>query len=74
VVGRPRTHAPGLEWEPPADYGAQLRAAVLSVLDAYNPDATAVFDLEFGHADPTVPLPLGARATLNPAVGRLRID
>ncbi|RDZ44655.1 LD-carboxypeptidase [Haloferax sp. Atlit-10N] len=74
VMGRPRTYSPGLEWEPPADYGAQLRAEVLSVLDAYNPDATAVFDVEFGHADPTVPLPLGAKATLDPTVERLRVD
>ncbi|ELZ96842.1 LD-carboxypeptidase [Haloferax mucosum ATCC BAA-1512] len=74
VMGRPRTHSPGLEWEPPADYGEQLRDEVLSVLAEYNPEATAVFDVEFGHADPNVPLPLGAKATLDPTVGRIRIE
>ncbi|UVE50582.1 LD-carboxypeptidase [Haloferax larsenii] len=74
MMGRPQTFSPDLEWEPPADYGEQLREEVLSVLDEYNPDATAVFDVEFGHADPNVPLPLGAKATLDPAVGRVRFE
>ncbi|KAB1198373.1 MULTISPECIES: S66 peptidase family protein [Haloferax] len=73
VVGRPQTYSPGLEWEPPGDYGEQLREAVLSVLSEYNPDATAVFDVEFGHAAPSVPLPLGARATLDPSAEKVRV-
>ncbi|KAB1193430.1 LD-carboxypeptidase [Haloferax sp. MBLA0076] len=74
LMGRPRTYSPELEWEPPADYGEQLREEVVSVLDEYNPDATAVFDVEFGHADPNVPLPLGATATLDPAGGQIRFE
>ncbi|WP_396611803.1 S66 peptidase family protein [Haloferax sp. S1W] len=74
VMGRPRTYSPGLEWEPPSDYGEQLREEVLGVLDEYNPDATTVFDVEFGHADPNVPLPLGSKATLDPEIGRIRFE
>jgi muramoyltetrapeptide carboxypeptidase LdcA involved in peptidoglycan recycling len=74
VMGRPRTYSPELEWEPPADYGEQLREEVVTVLDEYNPDATAVFDVEFGHADPNVPLPLGAMATLDPTSGEVRFE
>ena len=74
VMGRPRTYSPELEWEPPENYADQLRAAVVSVLDEYNPDATAVFDVEFGHADPNVPLPLGAEATVDPTTEAIRFE
>ncbi|KAB1187694.1 MULTISPECIES: S66 peptidase family protein [Haloferax] len=74
VMGRPQTYSPELEWEPPADYGEQLREAVLSVLSEYNPEATAVFDVEFGHADPSVPLPLGAKATLDPTAEEIHVE
>lgn len=73
LMGRPRTYSPELEWKPPENYGDQLRDAVLSVFEEYNPDATAVFDVEFGHADPNVPLPLGAAATLDPTTEEIRL-
>ncbi|KTG28430.1 S66 family peptidase [Haloferax profundi] len=74
LMGRPRTFSPELEWEPPEDYGERLREEVVTVLDEYNPDVTAVFDVEFGHADPNVPLPLGATATLDPTEAAIRFE
>ncbi|MFC7202477.1 S66 peptidase family protein [Haloferax namakaokahaiae] len=74
VVGRPQTHSPGLEWNPGDDYREQLRDEICAALDEYNPDATAVFDVEFGHCSPIAPLPLGAKVTLDPTVRRIRFQ
>jgi len=46
-------------------YAADQRAAVLTAMAAYNPDATIVFDVDFGHTDPQLIIPYG---------GLVRID
>jgi muramoyltetrapeptide carboxypeptidase LdcA involved in peptidoglycan recycling len=48
-----------------AAYAADQRAAVLNAMAAYNPDATIVFDVDFGHTDPQLVIPYG---------GLVRID
>jgi hypothetical protein len=73
LSGRPRTHAPTLEWDSdPDEYPAELERVVARELERYAPDAVAGFGYDFGHTDPAFPLPLGAVATLDPADGAIR--
>jgi muramoyltetrapeptide carboxypeptidase LdcA involved in peptidoglycan recycling len=46
-------------------YAADQRAAVSNAMANYNPDATIVFDVDFGHTDPQLIIPYG---------GLVRID
>ncbi len=48
-----------------ATYAADQREAVLQAMAVYNPDATIVFDVDFGHTDPQLIIPYG---------GLVRID
>ncbi|MGW4380190.1 S66 family peptidase [Kitasatospora sp. NPDC004531] len=48
-----------------ATYRAEQRAAVLRALDAYAPDAMAVFDVDLGHTEPQQVIPYG---------GLIRVD
>jgi len=73
LVGRPRTNAPTLEWAPdPNTYPAELADVVTREVERYAPGTVAGFGYDFGHTDPSFPLPLGAVATLDPADGALR--
>ena len=75
LVGRPRAYNPRSDRDPDFDdYRAAIRAEVDRELDRYDPEATAVFDVDFGHTFPTFPLPLGATATLAPSAGTIRFD
>jgi len=67
LVGRPQTQN---RFERPseeerAEYRKRQRETILAKGEEYNPNATVVFDLDFGHTNPTVPIPVG---------GRVRID
>jgi muramoyltetrapeptide carboxypeptidase LdcA involved in peptidoglycan recycling len=42
-----------------AAYADEQRAAVMKSMTAYNPDATIVFDVDFGHTDPQLIIPYG---------------
>ena len=69
LVGRPpaRSH---LEDRPPAwreEYRDRQREAISSVVAEYNPDAPVVLDVDFGHTYPTIPIPIGGRAMIDPA-------
>ena len=73
LVGRPpaRSH---LEENPPEwreRYRATQREAITDVFSTYNPDAPIVFDLEFGHTYPTVPVPIGGRVEIDPGERRV---
>ncbi len=46
-------------------YRAEQRAAVLRALEAYNPQAMAVFGVDFGHTDPQWVLPYGGSVTVD---------
>ena len=75
LVGRPRTNAPTLEWDPdPGEYPAELENVVAREIERYAPSAVVGFGYDFGHTDPSFPLPLGAVATLDPADGALRFE
>ncbi|GLY77824.1 S66 family peptidase [Actinoallomurus iriomotensis] len=42
-----------------AAYAKEQREAILRALAAYNPEALVVFDVDFGHTDPQVVIPVG---------------
>ena len=56
-----RPNTPGQK----AVFAKEQREAILNALAAYNPEAMAVFDVDFGHTDPQVVIPIG---------GRVRVD
>ena len=68
LVGRPQTRNrfedPGNEER--EQFRRDQRAAIQMMLDRYNPTATAVFDVEFGHTNPTAPIPIGGRVSIDP--------
>lgn len=73
LVGRPAAWSPDGERDH-RTYREAIRERVASQLREYNPEATAVFGVDFGHTTPTFPLPLGATATLDPVAGSLRFE
>jgi muramoyltetrapeptide carboxypeptidase LdcA involved in peptidoglycan recycling len=68
LVGRPQTrnheHDPGPEAR--EQFRERQRASVRRTVREYNPDAPIVFDLDFGHTEPTVPVPIGDRVRVDP--------
>jgi muramoyltetrapeptide carboxypeptidase LdcA involved in peptidoglycan recycling len=42
-----------------AAYAKDQREAVLGAMAQYNPNATIVFDVDFGHTDPQLIIPYG---------------
>ncbi|WP_226012604.1 S66 family peptidase [Halomicrobium salinisoli] len=76
LVGRPQTRNreedPGREAR--SEYRENQREAILAELERYNPDATVVFDLDFGHTNPTVPLPIGGRVSIDPDAETIRFE
>ena len=67
LVGRPQTRHRFEEYtdEERTEYREDQREAIAAMLDRYNPDATAVFDLDFGHTNPTVPIPIGGKVEID---------
>jgi muramoyltetrapeptide carboxypeptidase LdcA involved in peptidoglycan recycling len=67
LVGRPKAWDIGRRTTPEQKqrYVDDQRAAVLRALDTYAPDATVVFNVDFGHTDPQLIMPYG---------GLVRID
>lgn len=70
VVGRPET--PGGERADREAYRKRQREAVVRGVSGYVEDLPMVFDLDFGHAAPVLPLPLGARMEIDGDERRIR--
>jgi muramoyltetrapeptide carboxypeptidase LdcA involved in peptidoglycan recycling len=47
------------------EYRANQQSAILRALEMYNPSATAVFGIDFGHTDPQWILPYGGSVTVD---------
>lgn len=62
LVGKPET--PGETLAERNDYRDRQRWTVATVVDEYA-DVPVVFDLDFGHTAPVLPLPLGAEVTVD---------
>ncbi|MFC8716403.1 S66 peptidase family protein [Kitasatospora sp. NPDC057198] len=56
-----------------ARYRAEQRAAVLRALDAYAPDAMAVFDVDLGHTEPQLVIPYGGRVRVDGPARRITV-
>lgn len=74
MAGRPQTRHRAEDPGPEARraFRRDQRAAIEAMLDRYNPAATAVVHLEFGHTNPTAPIPIGGRVELAPGAERVR--
>ncbi|WP_123537259.1 S66 family peptidase [Halosimplex salinum] len=61
LVGRPQTRNREREYsdEERERYRTDQRTAIREWVRAYNPDVPIVFDLDFGHTNPTAPVPIG---------------
>jgi muramoyltetrapeptide carboxypeptidase LdcA involved in peptidoglycan recycling len=61
LVGRAKAWSFGRPNSPDqkAAFAKEQREAVLRALAAYNPEALVVFDVDFGHTDPQVIIPVG---------------
>ena len=68
LVGRPATE----NWQEERslterqEYRSAQRDAIRKQVARYNPDAPLVFDLDFGHTNPTAPIPIGSRVRIEP--------
>jgi muramoyltetrapeptide carboxypeptidase LdcA involved in peptidoglycan recycling len=68
LVGRPATQ----NWresrteDEREQYRASQRETITEQVRRYNPAAPVVFDLDFGHTDPTAPIPIGGRVRIEP--------
>lgn len=74
LVGRPQTRN---RFEDPGPderetYRRNQREAITTMLDRYNPEATVVFDIGFGHTNPTIPIPIGGRVEIDPGPETIR--
>jgi muramoyltetrapeptide carboxypeptidase LdcA involved in peptidoglycan recycling len=69
LVGRAKARNPVEDPGPDArtEYRQRQRETVADVLAEYNPDAPVVFDVDFGHTAPVVPVPVGGRVEIEPA-------
>jgi len=67
LVGRPQTRSREVERsdDERTECRAAQRAAVREWVRAYNPDAPIVFDLDFGHTNPTAPVPMGGTVAVD---------
>lgn len=68
VVGRPKTrHREPRSLEERRAYRDSLEAAIREECRRYRPEMPIVFDVDFGHTDPQVPLPMGSEVRIDPA-------
>jgi muramoyltetrapeptide carboxypeptidase LdcA involved in peptidoglycan recycling len=69
LVGRAKARNPFDDPGPEAraEYRENQRDTITDVLTEHNPDAPVVFDVDFGHTAPIVPVPVGGTAEIDPA-------
>ncbi|GCE45808.1 muramoyltetrapeptide carboxypeptidase LdcA involved in peptidoglycan recycling [Thermosporothrix hazakensis] len=67
IVGRPKAwdHNQPFTAEQKARYYQEQRDAILQAFHEYNPAATIVFNVDFGHTDPQLILPNGGKARID---------
>jgi len=67
LVGRPQTRNREREYTEAerTEYREDQRATVRECVREYNSDVPIVFDLDFGHTNPTAPVPIGGRIVVD---------
>jgi muramoyltetrapeptide carboxypeptidase LdcA involved in peptidoglycan recycling len=75
LMGRPKTWSferPNTP-EQAARYAADQREAVLCAMRTYAPEATIVFDVDFGHTDPQLVIPYGGTVRVDGPARRITV-
>lgn len=73
LVGRAKARSPFEDPGPEAraEYRRNQREAIMDLFAEYNPGAPLVFDVEFGHTAPVVPVPVGGTVRIEPGAERI---
>lgn len=76
LVGRAkaRSHDVHRNAEERSAYRTRQREVVETVVTEYNPDAPIVFDVDVGHTDPEVPVPIGGHVVIDPENERIAFE
>ncbi|MFB6069723.1 MAG: S66 peptidase family protein [Halanaeroarchaeum sp.] len=76
LVGRAKARSHEREREPAEReaYRERQRSVIGQVVGRYNESAPIVFDLDVGHTNPVVPVPIGGRVTVDPATERVAFE
>lgn len=73
IVGRAKARSPH-EGRNPAErrsYRERQREMIETVVGEYSPDVPIAFDVDVGHTEPEVPVPIGGRTILDPSAERI---
>lgn len=73
LVGRPATQNWRAKRSPEErrNYRSSQQNVIREQLERYNPVAPVVFDLDFGHTNPTAPVPIGGHVQIDPPAQRI---
>lgn len=73
LVGRikARSHAIDRSADEREAYREQLRNVMTAIIGEYNPTAPIVFNVDFGHTHPIVPVPIGGTVRIEPNHNRI---
>lgn len=76
LVGRPKAWEFNKQLSPDARaaYRKEQRRVVVETVRQYNSNIPIVQNLDFGHTDPQIVMPLGQKADINPAEQRIRVS
>lgn len=76
LVGRPKAWEFGKErsTEEKSIYKKEQQDAILSAVRNYNPDIPVIQNIDFGHTDPQICLPMGRVATIDSSKQSIEID
>ncbi|GAA4210951.1 S66 family peptidase [Actinocatenispora rupis] len=75
LVGRPKCWALDNRNTPEQKtaYAEAQRDAFRTALDEYHPGVPVVFDVDFGHTDPQLVVPIGGQVTVDPTARRITV-
>lgn len=76
MVGRPKVwdFSQQNTTEQKAEYRTAQRDTIISVIREYNKTIPIVQNVDFGHTDPQIILPIGRRAVLSPVTNTIKLD
>ena len=56
------------------DYRERVRETIVEIVTQYNSTAPIVVNVDFGHTNPVVPVPIGGTVAINPKVGQISFE
>ncbi|EGQ43678.1 MAG: LD-carboxypeptidase [Candidatus Nanosalina sp. J07AB43] len=77
LVGRPirePLHGEERTEKEKQEYHEDQKKRIKEEIKRYSPETPVVFDVDFGHTDPKIPLQLGAKAELNPVDRKIEFE